>query len=221
MTIDFEQIRKDSKIEKIQNGITRIVSWYDNCCSYWIEGSSRNVLIDASYPLTIDDRIDILVLTHPHCDHITFAKELVEIHGCEVYASRGTVKWLEDYGNEIIPDYRTDVKEILTKYKNPPVVYPVEITKIIKEGDVINMGSSTLRILETPGHSIGDTCILDEERKILFTGDMLFEDGRNGGWKIGSHILRGSNKELLAESVKRLKSLKVQMICPGHIHYSV
>lgn len=210
MVINFDQFRKDTKVVKIADGITGYVSWFENCCTYFIEGD-KNVLIDASYPLMkplSDEHIDIIALTHVHCDHSTIAKELAEAHKCEVYASIGTVQWLKKYGNEIIPANRTDVKEKLSRYKQPPEVYPPKITRIIKEGDVIRAGSFNLRVLETPGHSPGDLCFHEEEKDIIFCGDVLL-----GGWKV-----RGGDEKLLEESARRIKSLKVKTLCPGHLH---
>jgi len=225
MTINFEQFRKDAKIERIDDRITRFISWYDSCCCYLIE-DRRNVLIDASYPLMkplSDIMVDIILLTHPHCDHPTFAKEIAEAVGSKVYASRGTAEWFRKYGNEIIPKDRTDVKEILAKYKTPPEVYPPKIDRIIKEGDVINTGSLALRVIETPGHSPGDLCFLEEERGTFFSGDALLkikENGelKTGGWKVNGRVLRDSNRKLLEKSVIKLKSIKFGMLCPGHVY---
>ena len=99
MTINFEQFRKDAKIERVDERITAYTSWYDHCRQYLIEGK-MNVLIDASYPLMkplSDVRIDIILLTHPHCDHSTFAKEMAE------YISDFAMKGHKFFNGKIIP----------------------------------------------------------------------------------------------------------------------
>lgn len=56
----------------------------------------------------------------------------------------------------------------------PPTNY--NVTKV-KENDILEIGSLSIRILETPGHTPFDLCFLVSENKIekmVFTGDILF-----------------------------------------------
>lgn len=46
----------------------------------------------------------------------------------------------------------------------------------VKEGDTIDLGSRTLRIIDIPGHTPGSIAILDEEFRVLISGDSV-EDG--------------------------------------------
>lgn len=46
----------------------------------------------------------------------------------------------------------------------------------VKEGDVIDLGMRTLRIIDIPGHTPGSIAILDEKKRILVSGDTV-EDG--------------------------------------------
>lgn len=55
-----------------------------------------------------------------------------------------------------------------------------------REGDVFELGGRTLKVIDAPGHTPGSICLLDEENKILFSGDtvsygpvFLFGDHRN------------------------------------------
>lgn len=41
------------------------------------------------------------------------------------------------------------------------------------DGDVFDLGGVTLRAIETPGHTRGSSCILHEQEKVLFVGDLL------------------------------------------------
>lgn len=44
----------------------------------------------------------------------------------------------------------------------------------ISDGDMIDLGGRTLRVLHTPGHSNDSVMLYDEENKILFTGDTFY-----------------------------------------------
>ncbi|TRM77231.1 MBL fold metallo-hydrolase, partial [Sulfolobus sp. A20-N-F8] len=83
----------------------------------------------------------------------------------------------------------------------------------IKEGDEINVGNRKLKIIETPGHTMGSICIL--ANGYIFTGDTLFY-GTVGRTDIG-----GSEK-LLRDSLERLKKLPDELIVyPGHGPFTI
>lgn len=46
----------------------------------------------------------------------------------------------------------------------------------VKEGDIIDLGGRTLKIIDIPGHTPGSIAILDEEYRVLISGDSV-EDG--------------------------------------------
>jgi glyoxylase-like metal-dependent hydrolase (beta-lactamase superfamily II) len=47
----------------------------------------------------------------------------------------------------------------------------------IKDGDIVDLGNRKLTIIETPGHTKGSVCVLDSQRRYLFTGDTICEQG--------------------------------------------
>jgi glyoxylase-like metal-dependent hydrolase (beta-lactamase superfamily II) len=48
------------------------------------------------------------------------------------------------------------------------------ISKIVGEGDQIDIGGRVLEILHTPGHAPDSICLIDRENRILFTGDSFY-----------------------------------------------
>lgn len=50
-------------------------------------------------------------------------------------------------------------------------------TRKVKEGDTIKVGTLTLKVLHTPGHTPGSMCLYIKSGKILFSGDTLFKNG--------------------------------------------
>lgn len=82
----------------------------------------------------------------------------------------------------------------------------------LKEGDEINFGGNTLRILLTPGHSPASICLYNETDKWIIAGDVLFYES------IGRTDLPGGNYNALIKSIKtQLFTLPDDTIVyPGH-----
>ena len=46
-------------------------------------------------------------------------------------------------------------------------------TTLLKDDDELDLGERTLRVIHTPGHTQDSICLLDEESRIMFTGDTI------------------------------------------------
>jgi glyoxylase-like metal-dependent hydrolase (beta-lactamase superfamily II) len=44
-------------------------------------------------------------------------------------------------------------------------------TRLLKDGDTLDLGGRILRVLHTPGHTPDSICLLDEQNGLLFGGD--------------------------------------------------
>jgi glyoxylase-like metal-dependent hydrolase (beta-lactamase superfamily II) len=51
---------------------------------------------------------------------------------------------------------------------------PPPPTRLLREGDVVDLGDRTLRVLHTPGHAADHICLVDEAAGILFAQDMAY-----------------------------------------------
>ena len=88
---------------------------------------------------------------------------------------------------------------------------PVEPTSLLEDKDIIDLGGRTLEVIYTPGHSPGSICLLDEENRILFTGDTFFPGplyAYSGDVDIDDYIV----------SIDRLKDRigEYDFLCSGH-----
>ncbi|HOF05989.1 MAG TPA: MBL fold metallo-hydrolase [Syntrophales bacterium] len=79
----------------------------------------------------------------------------------------------------------------------------------LEEGD-FSVGSESFRIIRTPGHSPASICLYWPSRKVLFTGDVVFNQG------IGRTDLPGGSGKLLKDSIARLAELDVEYLLAGH-----
>lgn len=131
--------------------------------------------------------VTMLLLTHGHFDHTGAVKELRETFpGVKVYLHPADKALL---GDAIMP--------------------AIGETEDYGEGDVLTLGSLSIRVLHTPGHTPGGVCLAVEN--VLFTGDTLFEGS------MGRTDLEGGSETQLLHSLKRLAQLPGDWrVFPGH-----
>ncbi|XP_008944345.1 PREDICTED: metallo-beta-lactamase domain-containing protein 2, partial [Merops nubicus] len=81
--------------------------------------------------------------------------------------------------------------------------------------DVISLGDRQLTVMHMPGHSRGSICLHDQDRRILFSGDVVY-DGAMIDW------LPYSNVSDYVASCQRLLGLVdrglVEKVLPGHFN---
>lgn len=81
---------------------------------------------------------------------------------------------------------------------------------LLKDGNVISLGDSSLKVIHTPGHSPGSICLYGDGQ--VFTGDTLFVRGAGR-----TDLTGGSEKDLKVSIKKRLLILPDDTIVwPGH-----
>jgi hydroxyacylglutathione hydrolase len=85
----------------------------------------------------------------------------------------------------------------------------IRIDFYLKEGE-LRLGSQAFHVYQTPGHSPGSLTIYWPERKLLFTGDLIFYGG------IGRTDFPDGNSKHLMDSIERISSLDVELLLPGH-----
>ncbi|MBI5585027.1 MAG: MBL fold metallo-hydrolase [Deltaproteobacteria bacterium] len=138
------------------------------------------------------EQMDIVLATHAHPDHLEglfqFQEPTVTALGLEEYdfikKTARRAGW--DLGGENF-----------------------EPGLLLKEGN-LKLGDLHFRVLTTPGHSPGSICLYWEDRKALFTGDVIFNQG------LGRTDLPGGDGEMLKLSIRRLAALDVEILLPGH-----
>ncbi len=156
------------------------------------EKSKTAVVIDGGedYALVTKTCADLGVklvanlLTHAHYDHAGNAKRLQD-DGVKCYISKSDALKLNNKDN--LSWHRGKLFDRLT----PDV--------IISDGDILNFGDISLKVIETPGHTDGSVTFMTDGA--LFTGDTLFYTSAGR-----TDFPTGSDRELL-NSLKKLKSL--------------
>ena len=137
-----------------------------------------------------EGEVKYILLTHGHYDHTTAVPDLVKaLPGVQVYIHQADTNGA---GSQLFP-LAAQVKD-LNNYD---------------EGDTLPLGSLTIEVLHTPGHSKGSVTL--KVGDVLFTGDTLFCGS------CGRTDLRGGSYEEIMASLKRLGELEGDFhVCPGH-----
>ncbi len=83
------------------------------------------------------------------------------------------------------------------------------LDKTVGDGEAVMIGNTSLRVIKTPGHTLGHVCYFDPEGKNLFTGDALFS--------LGCGRMFEGTPELMWPGLKRLRELPEEtMAYCGH-----
>jgi len=149
-----------------------------------------------------DTRIDAVVLTHGHFDHVAASDSVADDTQSFVYAHKDEVKALRS-------EHGTGGREFGMETPVPLVDHQVE------DGQVIAAGDLRFEVIHTPGHSPGSMCLLLHDsatgQRHLFTGDTLFAGS------IGRTDFPGGNDEAMERSLERLSVLPADTrVYPGH-----
>ena len=82
----------------------------------------------------------------------------------------------------------------------------------LSEGDRIDMGPRSLRVLATPGHAADHICLFDEMTGDLFAGDMVIA----GTTVLVPARAKGGSMRAYLHSLRRLRDLDAARLLPGH-----
>ncbi len=188
-------------------------------CNMWhVRGRDRDLLIDSGLgvaPLRqsialLTERPIWCLGTHSHFDHVGAHHEFDEriMHGSEVEIMTAPTR-----ENMVIDKYVT--VDIFTAFPydgfdvDSYVVKAAPPTRLVDEGDVIDLGERVFDVLYLPGHSLGELGLFERETGIFFSGDCIYD---------GSLIDDGSdsNPDDYVESMERVKELPVTVCHGGH-----
>jgi len=181
---------------------------YENNCNTYLIRGEVTVLIDPGHSHHISnlfhqmeqdgisrEGIDLIIVTHSHPDHFEGLEAFKDMP-VKIAMNQEEARYLKETGKLLFEMMGKPMSEF-------------RIDFYLKEGG-LDLGKSTFDIYQTPGHSPGSLSIYWPDRKVLFTGDLVF----NGG--IGRTDFPGGDSKAIKDSIERMSRLETELLLPGH-----
>ncbi len=131
-------------------------------------------------------KIKFIINTHGHSDHVNGDGLMQKKYSVPICIHELDASFLESIKN---PDTSNDV--------------------FLKDGDEVRFGNVSLKVVHTPGHTMGCICLVSD--KVVFSGDTLFAGS------IGRTDFAESSPRDMAVSLRKLMGLPDGLLVyPGH-----
>jgi glyoxylase-like metal-dependent hydrolase (beta-lactamase superfamily II) len=195
-----------------------------------VRGAERDLVVDtgngigdlrAELEPFLGDRPAVAVATHDHFDHIGGLRAFDE-RWCHVADADGI---REPDGLALMRgDFRPGLEDEIRWYGYEPperVITAVprkdfdvsgwrtpttEPTRLLSDGDVVDLGDRVFEVLHIPGHTAGSIALWEPAGGLLFTGDTAALDDP----------LHAEDEDAFVASLRRLRALPVELVCAGH-----
>ena len=223
--------------EPLADGVTRI--WEPHVirvmqCNIWhVRGRTRDLIIDTGMGIaslraaaaSLFGKALTAVATHTHLDHVgslhEFPDRIVHADEADTLTSASAnfsmmredhpvefIAGLERAGYDVDPCFITAVPDArfnLRTFSCPAA----PATRLVREGDVIDLGNRVFEVLHLPGHSPGSLGLWEAGTGILFSGDAIYD-----GPLLDE--LPGSDVTAYVSTMRRLEQLPARIVHAGH-----
>jgi glyoxylase-like metal-dependent hydrolase (beta-lactamase superfamily II) len=183
--------------------------------NHFIATSPQLRLIDTGYKDDLETTIEVLrgldaeprdieliVNTHCHCDHAGGNRRLQAESGCRIVMHEREKRRIEE-GDDIGTWWRF----------HDTWAEPFPVHAGLAEGDELEFGPLSLRVVHAPGHSIGQIALYCREQRFLISADALW----HGDLGVINPLVEGEDAlERAGQTLERILSLDVAVVYPGH-----
>ena len=161
----------------------------ENKCGAVIDAGDYTPGLELAIKESGIEKLLYIICTHGHFDHVSGVARLKEKHP----EARVVV------GEADAPALSSAFVSGAEAFGLP--FYPCYADVTVNDGDVLQVGSILLKVIATPGHTLGGVVLYCESEKVAFTGDTLFRGS------VGRTDLYGGSYAQLMTSVKKIKML--------------
>ncbi|MCE8008557.1 MBL fold metallo-hydrolase [Aestuariivita sp.] len=154
-------------------------------CNVWhVRGRDRDMLVDSGMGVVslrewvplVTERALTAVASHTHFDHIGCHHEFDDraVHRAEadILAHPDRAAILAD------PYVTDDIFHCLPPLPYASATYDVRAapaTRLLDDGDIVDLGDRHFEVIHTPGHSPGGIALWEQATGILFSGDIVYD----------------------------------------------
>jgi glyoxylase-like metal-dependent hydrolase (beta-lactamase superfamily II) len=180
---------------------------------------------------SIED-IGLILVTHQHIDHIGLVAIVASHSNAEVAAIEAAVPFVTSYSDAAAEDDRYAMDLMVRHGITEDVARALgsvsaafrgwgaraNITRVLHDGDEVELRDRRLGVRFRPGHSPSDTVFEDTDRRMLVAGDHLL-----GHISSNPLIVRprdgGERPQALVtymDSLRKTREMDVELVLPGH-----
>jgi glyoxylase-like metal-dependent hydrolase (beta-lactamase superfamily II) len=162
-------------------------------------GDEAEVILSGIEELGIT-KVDAILLTHCHFDHVGALAPVARATGAPVYCPKLEVPMVQD----------------IMSFVPWPGFGPYENhdpEETVEGGETLELAGFTIEVVFTPGHSPGHVTYAVPAHGVLFSGDVLFQGS------VGRTDLPGGDWDVLAKSIALLLDRYPDdfQVLPGHM----
>jgi glyoxylase-like metal-dependent hydrolase (beta-lactamase superfamily II) len=191
---------------EILKGVELFGGLGNECNTYLIDGE---ILIDTGtgkffheIKKEIESKYEIkkikrIINTHCHFDHTGGNKKFRDWLKAEIFIHSRDKHSIET-GTHTMSELFDEMAKTVTA------------DHVLKTGSIIKTTNFKFEVIPTPGHTPGSVCLYENDKKILVSGDTIFNDA------VGRTDLPGGSKYELLESLKKLFPYHINYLLPGH-----
>ncbi len=172
--------------------------------SYIVKGDKESFIIDPAsddkdFIKNIPANLKYIFNTHGHYDHIAGNSIVKSKTGAKLVIHKEDAKML------------TDPSLNLSTFIANDFISPEADILLDEEDGKFVINGEEWKYLHTPGHTNGLTILFNEDRKIMFSGDLIFEDS------IGRVDLPGGDGSKMKHSLAKIERFSSDfLVYPGH-----
>jgi glyoxylase-like metal-dependent hydrolase (beta-lactamase superfamily II) len=182
--------------------------------------------------------VELIVITHQHIDHIGLVDIVASHSGADVAAIDALVPFVRDYADRAAADDEF-ATEIMRRHGIPEDVVqalrsvssafrawgaPATPTRVLRDGERIELRDRTLEVHFRPGHSPTDTVFLDADRGMLLAADHLIKHISSNPlvarppWdeEASDPAERPQALVTYLDSLAKTRAMELELVLPGH-----